>query len=64
METMGVSELYRTTLAKAMLTSKDGNIMVVYASALDQDYEGVDGVGLRKAVDSFVALDQSGVFAE
>jgi len=59
METMGVSELYRTTVAKATLDSKDGNMMAVFASALDQDYNGADGVALRKAVDSFNALDQS-----
>ncbi|KAL3779982.1 hypothetical protein HJC23_007081 [Cyclotella cryptica] len=59
METMGVSELYRTTLAKATLTSRDGQIMAVFASALDQDFQGVDGVALKRAVDSFVALDQS-----
>jgi hypothetical protein len=59
METMGVSELYRNTLAKATLTSRDGQIMAVFASALDQDFQGADGVALKKAVDSFVALEQS-----
>ena len=61
MEQMGVTELYRTTVAKATLGSKDGNMMAVFASALDQDYAGPDGVALRKAVDSFVAMDQSGL---
>lgn len=61
METMGVSELYRTTIAKATLDSRDGNIMAVFASALDQDFNGPDGVALRKVVDSFVAVDQSGL---
>ena len=60
LETMGVSELYRTTVAKATLASKDGQMMAVFASALDQDFSGPDGVALRKAVDSFMAMDQSG----
>lgn len=59
MEQMGVTELYRTTVAKATLGSKDGNMMAVFASALDQDYAGPDGVALRKAVDSFAAVEQS-----
>lgn len=60
MEEMGVSELFRTTVGKATLASKDGQLMAVFASALDQDYSGPDGVALRKAVASFVATDQSG----
>ncbi|KAL9188522.1 hypothetical protein ACHAXT_006900 [Thalassiosira profunda] len=59
LEQEGVSELFRTTVAKATLASGDGNILAVYASALDQDYAGPDGVALRKAVDSFLATDQS-----
>lgn len=59
MEELGVSELFRTTVAKATLTSNDGNMMAVYASALDQDFAGADGVALQKAVDSFVATNQS-----
>lgn len=59
MEQMGVSELFRTTVAKATLSSKDGQLMAVFASALDQDFGGPDGVALKKAVDSFVAVDQS-----
>lgn len=61
MESMGVSELYRVTLAKASLGSKDGNLMVVFASALEQDFMGSDGVGLREAVDSFRVVDRSGL---
>jgi len=59
METMGVSELYRTTVAKATLTSNDGQLLVVFASALDQDFAGPDGVALNKSVNSFTAIDQS-----
>ena len=51
--------LFRTTVAKATLTSNDGNMMAVFASALDQDFAGADGVALQKAVDSFVATNQS-----
>lgn len=59
MEQEGLSELFRTTVAKATLGSKDGQMMVVFASALDQDYGGPDGVALRRTVDSFTALSQS-----
>lgn len=59
LEQTGVSELKRITLAKATLTSGDGQMMAVFASALQQDFNGVDGVALKEAVDSFVATDQS-----
>lgn len=59
MEEIGVSELFRNTVAKATLTSNDGQMMAVFASALDQDFNGPDGVALQKAVDSFIATDQS-----
>mmetsp|Transcript_19694 Transcript_19694/g.36203 ORF Transcript_19694/g.36203 Transcript_19694/m.36203 type:complete len:290 (+) Transcript_19694:98-967(+) len=59
LEQEGISELFRTTLAKATLASNDGQMMAVFASALDQDYAGPDGVALQKAVDSFTATDQS-----
>lgn len=59
MEQMGVSELFRTTVAKATLASNDGQLMAVFASALDQDYAGPDGLALQKAVNSFLATDQS-----
>ncbi|KAL3809272.1 hypothetical protein ACHAXA_009970 [Cyclostephanos tholiformis] len=59
MEEMGVSELFRTTVAKCTLASNDGQMMAVFASALDQDFAGPDGTALRKAVDSFMATDQS-----
>lgn len=58
MEQYGVSELFRITTAKASLKSGDGNLMVVYASALDQDFRGPDGVALQQAVNSFQALEQ------
>lgn len=59
MEQEGISELFRTTVAKATLASNDGQIMAVYASALDQDYAGPDGAALRKSVESFLATNQS-----
>jgi hypothetical protein len=59
MEEMGVSELFRTTLGKATLASNDGQLMAVFASALDQDFNGPDGNALRKTIDSFSATDQS-----
>jgi hypothetical protein len=59
MEEMGVSELFRTTLGKATLASNDGQLMAVFASALDQDFNGPDGNALRKTIDSFLATDQS-----
>jgi|EP00979_Chaetoceros_neogracilis_P001387 hypothetical protein len=59
LEQTGVSELIRITLAKATLTSADGQMMAVFASALQQDFDGDDGVALNDAVASFVAMDQS-----
>ena len=59
MEQTGVSELVRVTSAKAMLTSNDGQMMAVFASALEQDYASADGPALEESVDSFIALDQS-----
>lgn len=59
MEQMGVSELFRTTVAKATLSSNDGQLMAVFASALDQDFAGPDGIALQKSVDSFLATNQS-----
>jgi hypothetical protein len=34
-------------------------MMAVFASALQQDFDGDDGVALNDAVASFVAMDQS-----
>jgi hypothetical protein len=60
MEQYGVSELFRITLAKATLDSNDGNIMAVFASALEQDFNnGVDGPALEATVKSFQALPQT-----
>lgn len=59
LEQTGVSELKRITLAKATLTSGDGQMMAVFASALQQDYNGPDGVALKESIDSFVATDMS-----
>lgn len=63
MEEFGIDRLFRITLAKASLESNDGQIMAVFASALEQDYQGPDGQALRDSVASFVALDQSAVVA-
>ncbi len=59
LEQEGISELVRITLAKATLTSGDGQLLAVFASALQQDFNGVDGVALNESVNSFVATDQS-----
>lgn len=56
MEQMGVSELNRITVAKATLNSNDGQIMAVFASALEQDFNSEDGPALQESVESFVAL--------
>jgi hypothetical protein len=59
LEQTGFSELFRITLAKASLASKDGNIMAVFASALEQDFNGPDGEALKETVASFAVTDQS-----
>lgn len=57
LEQMGVSRLFRVTLAKATLNSDDGNIMAVFASALEQDFtNGVDGPALEDSVQSFQVM--------
>lgn len=59
LEQTGVSQLFRVTLAKATLNSNDGNIMAVFASALEQDFtNGVDGPALENTVQSFQATRQ------
>ena len=55
---MGVYELYRDSLCKATLESEDGNMLAIFASALEQDFNGPDGDALRQSVDSFRALKQ------
>lgn len=59
LEEYGVSQLFRITNAKASLASRDGNIMAVFASALEQDYLAGDGDALRSAVASFTVTNQS-----
>jgi len=59
MEQYGVSQLFRITVAKVSLASRDGNIMAVFASALEQDYLGQDGDALQNAVASFTVTNQS-----
>lgn len=60
MEEMGVSQLFRITLAKATLNSNDGNIMAVFASALEKDFtNGVDGPALEETIKSFAATNQA-----
>ena len=60
LEQYGVSRLFRITLAKASLKSDDGNIMAVFASALEKDFDnGVDGPALDETVKSFIATKQS-----
>lgn len=59
LEQYGISQLFRITLAKATLASNDGNIMAVFASALEQDFNnGVDGPALEQTVKSFIATEQ------
>ena len=59
LEQMGVSQLFRITVAKATLNSEDGNIMAIFASALEQDFtNGVDGPALEDTVQSFQATAQ------
>ena len=59
LEQTGVSQLFRVTLAKATLNSEDGNIMAIFASALEQDFtNGVDGPALQDTVQSFQATVQ------
>ena len=59
LEQYGVSQLFRITIGKATLNSNDGNIMAVFASALEKDFaNGIDGPALEETVSSFVATRQ------
>ena len=58
METYGVDRLFRITEAKASLESNDGNLMAVFASALEKDFQGPDGVALQESVQSFKVTEQ------
>ena len=64
MEQSGVSVLNRITAAKVSLRSNDGYIMAVFASALESDWQGVDGKALQDAVLSFNVIDQSTSFGQ
>lgn len=59
MEQMGVDRLIRLTYCKASLNSNDGNVMAIFASALEQDMKGPDGPALQQTIDSFVVTDQT-----
>lgn len=59
LEQEGISQLFRRTVAKLSLNSNDGNIMAVFASALEQDFEGPDGIALQETVRSFNVIDRS-----
>jgi hypothetical protein len=60
LEEYGISQLFRITVAKASLRSNDGNIMAVFASGLEQDFNnGSDGPALEEACNSFVAKEQT-----
>lgn len=58
MEQYGVSKLFRVTVAKASLESSDGNMLAVFASALETDFNGPDGEALQASVDSFKATER------
>jgi len=59
LEQTGLSQLFRITLAKVSLDSNDGNIMAIFASALEQDFtNGVDGPALEETINSFQATKQ------
>ena len=64
LEQYGVSELFRITAAKASLLRQpddDGDdtmmMMAVFASALETDWQGPDGVALQETVQSFRAVN-------
>lgn len=58
MEQYGVDKLFRVTVAKASLESSDGNMLAVFASALETDFNAGDGVSLQASVDSFKATER------
>lgn len=59
-EQEGISQLFRITVAKCSLNSDDGNLMAIFASALERDFtNGVDGPALVDSVNSFQAMKQS-----
>lgn len=58
MEQYGISRLFRITTAKASLRASDGNLLAVFASALERDFDTADGVALQESVDSFTVIDR------
>lgn len=56
LEQTGVSQLFRVTSAKASLGSDDDNMLAVFASALEADWNSPDGTALQTTVDSFKPL--------
>lgn len=57
MEQIGVDELYRITLVRIDLHSNDGFMNVCYASALQTEFYGDDGILLRDSIDSFEVFE-------
>ena len=61
LEQTGLSELVRITEAKASLQSNDGQMLLIFASALQTEYNGPDGTALRQSVLSFQPTDRSDI---
>lgn len=60
LEQTGLSQLVRITTAKASLQSNDGQLFIIFASALENDYyKSSDGDALQKSIESFIPTDQS-----
>jgi hypothetical protein len=60
LEQTGLSELIRITDVKATLSSNDGNILILFASALQNDYyNSPDGAALQQSISSFNAINKS-----
>ena len=57
MEQYGVDRLFRITTAKASLAASDGNLMAVFASALEKDFQ-TDGPMLQQVVESFAVTER------
>jgi hypothetical protein len=56
LEQTGSAELYRITAGKASVRAGNNIMMVVYASALETDWNGPDGAALQETVQSFTVL--------
>ena len=59
MDQMEVSELHQIAVAKTDLTLNDCQLMSVFASALDQIFEWLDGTMMQKSMSSFLINPQS-----